>query len=177
MAKKEAAAIALLIVASIAIAGCIKSTTTPVAPPDPQLAQYIEAYNTTLRAEHPNNLTAWLVTPINATSADIMDAWTYPSSANSSVNLTYTENVSVMQFGSPDAATAYVTNNSAGYRLVATSYPSPLSPEANQRAKGNATTVYAIYDTGSSLGTPGSLIVQTDQYVWTGQYEYLPPPP
>jgi hypothetical protein len=27
-----------------------KSTTTPVTPPDPQLAHYIEAYNTTLRA-------------------------------------------------------------------------------------------------------------------------------
>lgn len=76
MAKKEAAVIALLIVASLFIAGCIKSTTTPVTPPDPQLAQYIEAYNTTLRAEHPNNLTAWLVTPINASSANITDAWT-----------------------------------------------------------------------------------------------------
>jgi hypothetical protein len=177
MAKKEVVVIALLIVASLGVAGCIKSTTTPVTPPNPQLAQYIEAYNTTLRAEHPNNLTAWLVTPINATSAIITDAWTYPSSSNSTVNLTYTENVTLIQFSSPDAATAYVGNNSAGYRLVATSYPSTLSPEANQRAKGNATTVYAIYDTGSSLGTPGSLIVQTDQYVWIGQYEYLAAPP
>ncbi|HYC20323.1 MAG TPA: hypothetical protein VEF35_06900 [Candidatus Bathyarchaeia archaeon] len=177
MAKKEAAAIALLIVASIAIAGCIKSTTTPVTPPDPQLAQYIETYNTTLRAEHPNNLTAWLVTPINASSATITDAWTFPSSSNSSVSLIYTENVTLIRFASTDAATAYVQNNSAGYRLVATSYPSQQSPEANQRAKGNATTVYALYDTGSSLGTPGSLIIQTDQYVWSGQYEYLSAPP
>jgi len=175
--KKEAAVIALLIVASLFIAGCIKSTTTPVTPPDPQLAQYIEAYDTTLRAEHPNNLTAWLVTPINASSANITDAWTYPSSTNSAVNLAYTENVTLIRFCSPDAATAYVDNNSAGYRLVATSYPSTHSPEANQRAKGNATTAYAIYDTGSSLGTPGSLIVQTDQYVWIGQYEYMSAPP
>lgn len=177
MAKKEAAAIALLILASMAIAGCIKSTTTPVTPPNQQLAQYIEVYNTTLRAEHANNLTAWLITPINASSATITDAWMYPSSANSSVSFTYTENVTVIQFGSTDAATAYVQSNSAGYRLVATSYPSQLSPEANQRAKGNATTVYALYETGSSLGTPGSLILQTDQYVWIGQYEYLSAPP
>jgi hypothetical protein len=176
MAKKEAAVIALLIVASLCVAGCIKSTTTPVTPPDPQLAQYIEAYNTTLRAEHPNNLTAWLVTPINASSAQIQDAWTYPSSTNSAVNLTYVENVTLIQFGSPAAATAYVQNNSVG-QLVATSYPSKLSPEASQRAKGNATTVYAIYDTGASLGTPGNIIVQIDQYVWTGTYEYLPAPP
>ena len=177
MAKKEAVVIALLIVASLSMAGCIKSTTTAVTPPDPQLAQYIEAYNTTLRAEHPNNLTAWLVTPINASSAVITDAWTYPSSTNSAVNLTYSENVTLIRFGSPDAATTYVNNNNAGYRLVATSYPSKLSPEANQRAKGNATTVYAIYDTGASLGTPSNLILQTDQYVWIGAYEYLPSPP
>ena len=55
MAKKEAAVIALLVVASLAMAGCVKSTTTPVTPPDPQLAQYIEAYNATLKTEHPNN--------------------------------------------------------------------------------------------------------------------------
>jgi len=177
MAKKEAAVIALLIVASISMAGCIKSTTTPVAPPDPQLAQYIEAYNATLKAEHPNNLTAWRVTSINASSAQIQDAWTYPSSTNSAVNLTYSENVTLIRFGSPDAATTYVNNNNAGYRLVATSYPSKLSPEANQRAKGNATTVYTIYDTGASLRAPGSVIVQTDQYVWIGAYEYLPAPP
>jgi len=177
MAKKEAAVITLLIVASLSMAGCIKSTTTPVAPPDQQLAQYIEAYNTTLREEHPNNLTAWSVTSINASSAQIQDAWTYPSSTNSAVNLTYTENVTLIRFSSPSAATTYVDNNNAGYRLVATSYPSKVSPKANQRAKGNATTVYAIYDTGSSLGTPGSLIVQTDQYVWIGGYEYLASPP
>jgi hypothetical protein len=177
MAKKEAAVLALLIVASLSVAGCIKSTTTSVTPPDSQLAQYIEAYNTTLRGEHPNNLTAWLITPINASSAQIHDAWTYPSSTNSAINLTYSENVTLIRFGSPDAATAYVNNNGAGYRLVATSYPSKLSPEANQRAKGNATTVYAIYDTGASLGTPGNVIVQTDQYVWIGAYEYLPAPP
>jgi hypothetical protein len=177
MTKKEAAVIALLIVASLSMAGCVKSTTTPVTPPDQQLAQYIEAYNATLNAEHPNNLTAWRVTSINATSAQIQDAWTYPSSTNSAVNLTYSENVTLIRFGSPDAATTYVNNNNAGYRLVATSYPSKLSPEANQRAKGNATTVYAIYDTGSSLGTPGNMIVQTDQYVWIGAYEYLPAPP
>jgi hypothetical protein len=180
MAKKEAAAIALLIVASLSVAGCVKSTTTPPAtPPDPQLAQYIEAYNAALRGEHPNNLTAWLVTPINASSANITDAWTYPSSTNSAVNVTYSENVTLIRFGSHDEATTYVDNNNAGIRLVATSYPSKLSPEANQRAKGNATTVYAIYDTGSSLGKPGNLIVQIDRYVWIGQYEYyiLPAPP
>jgi len=55
MTKKEAAVIALLIVASLSMAGCVKSTTTPVTPPDQQLAQYIEAYNATLNAEHPNN--------------------------------------------------------------------------------------------------------------------------
>jgi hypothetical protein len=178
MAKKEAAVIALLIVASLSVAGCMKSTTTtPASPPDPQLAQYIQAYNATLRSEHPNNLTAWLVTPINASSANITDAWTYPSATNSAANLTYTENVTLIRFGSPEAATTYVDNHSAGYRLVANSYPSKLSPEANQRAKGNATTAYAIYDTGSSLGTAGQLIVQTGQYVWVGQYEYLSSPP
>jgi hypothetical protein len=177
MAKKEAVVIALLVVASLSMAGCTKSTTIPVTAPDPQLAQYIEAYNATLRGEHPNNLTAWRVTSINASSAQIQDAWTYPSSTNSAVNLTYSENVTLIRFGSPDAATAYVGNNSAGYRLVATSYPSKLSPEANQRAKGNAATVYTIFDTGASLGAPGNVIVQTDQYVWIGAYEYLPAPP
>jgi len=173
MAKKEVAVIALLIVASLSVAGCTKSTVAPATPPDPQLAQFIQAYNMTLRSEHPNNLTAWLITPINASSANIADAWTFPSSTNSATNLTYTENVTLIRFGSTNAATAYVTNNSAGYRLVATSYPSAQSPEANQRAKGNATSIYAIYDTGSSVGAPGKLIVQTDQYVWIGQYEYL----
>jgi hypothetical protein len=178
MANKEIVIVALLIVASLSVAGCTKSvTTTPATPPDPQLAHFIEVYNTTLRDEHPNNLTAWRVTPINASSVNITDAWTFPSSTNSAVNLTYSENVTLIRFSSPDAATTYVDNHSAGYRLVATSYPSKLSPEANQRAKGNATTVYAIYDTGSSLGAPGNLIVQTDQYVWIGQYEYLPSPP
>jgi hypothetical protein len=179
--KKVAAVIALLVIASLSVAGCTKTTTTaPATPPDSQLAQYIERYNATLNSEHPNNVTAWRVSPINATSAKIQDAWTYPSSTNSAVSVTYSENVTLIRFNSPAAATTFVNNQSAGYRLVATSYPNKLSPEANQRAKGNGTTVYAIYDTGSSLGTVAKLIVQTDQYVWIGDYQYfqyLPSPP
>ncbi len=174
MAKKTLAVIALLVIASLSVAGCTKSTTTaPAKPPDTQLAQYIELYHTTLNGEHANNLTAWRVTPINATSAKIQDAWTYPSSNNSAASVTYSENVTLIRFNSPEEATTFVNNQNEGYRLVATSYPNKLSPEANQRAKGNGTSVYAIYDTGSSLGTLAKLIVQTDQYVWIGDYQYF----
>ena len=175
MAKKEAAVIALLIVASLSMAGCVKSATTaPATPPSTQLAQYIETYNATLKSEHPNNLTAWLVTPINGSSANIQDAWTDASSNNSAANITYSENVTVMRFSTPSDATTYVNSQNAGYRLVATVYPSIFSPEANQRAKGNATTAYAIYTTGTGVGAPSKQIVLIDQFVWIGDFQYLP---
>jgi hypothetical protein len=179
MGKKVAAVVALLIIASLSVAGCTKTTTTtaPGTPPGEQLAQYIEKYNTTLKSEHPNNLTAWLVTPINGTSAQIQDAWTDAASSTSAANITYSENVTVMRFGSPDEATTYVNGHNAGYRLVATSYPSKFSPEASQRAKGNATTAYAIYTTGNGVGAPSKQIVLIDQFVWVGDYQYLPSAP
>jgi hypothetical protein len=179
MGKKLAAIVALLIIASLSVAGCTKTTTTtaPGTPPNEQLAQYIEKYNTTLKSEHPNNLTAWLVTPINGSSAKIQDAWTDAASNASGANITYSENVTVMRFGSPSEATTYVNNQNAGYRLVATSYPSKLSPEASQRAKGNATTTYAIYTTGNGIGAPSKQIVLIDQFVWVGDYQYLPSAP
>jgi hypothetical protein len=160
------------------VAGCTKTTTTAQATsPDPQLAQYIETYNTTLKNEHPNNLTAWLVTPINRTSAQIQDAWTDAASNTSVANITYSENVTVMRFSSPNDATTYVNGHNAGYRLVATSYPSKFSPEASQRAKGNATTAYAIYTTGNGVGATSKQIVQIDQFVWVGDYQYVPSAP
>jgi hypothetical protein len=178
MAKKLAAIVVLLTIASLSVAGCTKiATTAPATPPSAQLAQYIESYNTTLKSEHPNNLTAWLVTPINGTSAQIKDAWTDAVSNTSAANITYSENVTVTRFSSPDEATAYVNGQNAGYRLVATSYPSTFSPEANQRAKGNATTAYAIYTTGNGVGAPSKQIVQIDQIVWVGDFQYLPSPP
>ena len=178
MAKKLAVIVVLLTIASLSVAGCTKmATTAPATPPNAQLAQYIEDYNTTLKGEHPNNLTAWLVTPINGTSAQIQDAWTDAASNTSAANITYNENVTVMRFGSPDEATAYVNGHNAGYRLVATSYPSKFSPEASQRAKGNATTAYAIYTTGNGVGAPSKQIVQIDQFVWVGDFQYLPSPP
>jgi type IV pilus biogenesis protein CpaD/CtpE len=178
MAKKLAAIVVLLTIASLSVAGCTKTATTaPATPPNAQLAQYIESYNTTLKSEHPNNLTAWLVTPINGTSAHIQDAWTDAASNTSAANITYSENVTVMRFSSPDEATAYVNGQNAGYRLVATSYPSNYSPEASQREKGNATTAYAIYTTGNGVGAPSKQIVQIDQVVWVGDFQYLPSPP
>jgi hypothetical protein len=179
MKGKFAAIVALLMILSLSVAGCTKVTTTtaPGTPPSEQLAQYIEKYNTTLKSEHPNNLTAWLVTPINGTSAHIQDAWTDASSNTSAANITYSENVTVMRFSSPNEASTYVNGNNAGYRLVATSYPSKFSPEANQRAKGNATTAYAIYTTGNGVGAPSKQIVLIDQFVWVGDYQYLPTAP
>jgi hypothetical protein len=178
MAKKLAAIVALLIIASLSVTGCTKTTTTaPATPPNAQLAQSIENYNTTLKSEHSNNLTAWLVTPINGTSAQIQDAWTDASSSTSAANITYSENVTLMRFGSPDEATTYVNGHNAGYRLVATSYPSKFSPEGIQRAKGNATTAYAIYTTGTGVGAPSKQIVLIDQLVWVGDFQYLTSPP
>jgi uncharacterized secreted protein with C-terminal beta-propeller domain len=178
MKKKFAVIIALLMIASLSIAGCTKTTTTaPATQPDQQLTQYIEKYNTTLKNEHPNNLTAWLVTAINSTSTQIQDAWTDAASNTSAANITYSENVTVMRFSSPNEATTYVNGHNAGYRLVATSYPSKFSPEANQRAKGNATTAYAIYTTGNGVGAPSKQIVLIDQFVWVGDYQYLPSAP
>jgi outer membrane biogenesis lipoprotein LolB len=61
MKAKFAAIVALLVIASLSVAGCTKlttNTTAPVTQPDQQLIQYIENYNTTLKNEHPNNLTA-----------------------------------------------------------------------------------------------------------------------
>src|SRR5674476_14162 len=78
-----------------------------------------------------------------------------------------------MRFSSPDEATTYVNGHNAGYRLVATSYPSKFSPEASQHAKGNATTAYTIYTTGNGIGAPSKQIVQIDQLVWVGDYQYL----
>jgi hypothetical protein len=175
MKKKFAAVVMLLMAASLCVAGCTKMTTTtaPTTPPNPELAQYIEKYNTTLKSEHPNNLTAWLVTPINGTSARVQDAWTDASSNASAANTTYSENVTVMRFGSPEEAATYVDGHNAGYRLVATSYPSKFSPEATQRAKGNATTAYAIYTTGSGVGAPSKQILLIDQFVWVGDYQYM----
>ncbi|MGZ4927302.1 MAG: hypothetical protein ACXV76_03300 [Halobacteriota archaeon] len=65
----------------------------------------------------------------------------------------------------------------AGYRLVATLYPSKFSPEASQRAKENATTIYAIYITGNGVGAPSKQILLIDQYVWIGDFQYLPSAP
>jgi hypothetical protein len=180
MKKKFAAIVALLIIASLSVAGCTKVTTNTTAPatqPDQQLTQYIENYNTTLKNEHPNNLTAWLVTPINKTSVQIQDAWTDAITSTSAANVTYSENVTVMRFGSLNEATTYVNGHNAGYRLVATSYPSTFSPEASQRAKGNATTAYAIYTTGNGVGAPSKQIVLIDQFVWIGDFQYLPSAP
>lgn len=180
MVKKLTAVVVFLMIASLCMAGCTKTkttTTSPATPPGEQLAQYIEKYNTTLKSEHPNNLTVWLVTPINGTSAQIQDAWTDAASSTSAANITYSENVTVMRFGSPDEATTYVNGHNAGYRLVATFYPSKLSPEASQRAKGNATTTYAVYTTGNGVGAPSKLIVRIDQFVWVGDYQYLPSAP
>ena len=175
MKEKLAAIVALLIIASISVAGCTKiATTAPATPPNAQLAQYIENYNATLKSEHPNNLTAWLVTSINGTSAQIKDAWTNAASNTSAANITYSENFTVMRFGSPDEATAYVNGHNADYRLVATSYPSKSSPEASQRVKGNATIAYALYITGNGVGAPSKEIVLIDQFVWIGDYQYLP---
>lgn len=178
MKEKLAAIVALLMIASLSVAGCTKTTTTaPATQPDQQLTQYIEKYNTTLKNEHPNNLTAWLVTPINGTSAQIQDAWTDAASNTSAANLTYSENVTVMRFSSANEATTYVNGHNAGYRLVATSYPNKFSPEASQRAKGNATTAYTIYITGNGVEAPSKQIVQIDQFVWVGDYQYLPSAP
>lgn len=174
MKKKLAPIVALLVIVSLSAAGCTKTATVaPPAPPNAQLAQYIEQYNASLRSEHPNNLTAWLVTPINGTSAKIQDAWTDASSTKQA-NFTYTENVTVMMFGSPQEAATYVGGHNAGYRLVATAYPSQSSPEAVQRAKGNVTTAYAVYVTGSGVGAPSQQIVQIDEFVWIGDFQYLP---
>ena len=173
MRKKLPFVVTCLMIASLYAAGCTKTATVaPAAPPDPQLLQYIETYNATLRSEHPSNLTAWLVTPINGTSAKMQDAWT-DASSNRGANFTYSENVTVMRFASPQQATTYVEGRNAGYRLVATAYPSESSPEAAQRAKGNGTIAYAIYVTGNGLGAPSNQIVQIDQYVWIGDYQYL----
>jgi hypothetical protein len=177
MKKEFAAIVALLIVASLSVAGCTKvatNTNAPATQPDQQLAEYIENYNTTLKNEHSNNLTAWLVTPINRTSVQIQDAWTDALTSTSAANFTYSENVTVMRFGSLNEATTYVNGQNAGYRLVATSYPSTFSPETNQRAKGNATTAYAIYTTGNGVGAPSKQIVLIDQFVWIGDFQYLP---
>jgi hypothetical protein len=174
MKEKLAAIVVCLIIVSLSMAGCTKTTTTaPATQPDQQLTQYIEKYNTTLKNEHPGNLTAWLVTPINGTSAQIQDAWTDAASSTSGANITYSENVTIMRFSAPNEATTYVNGHNAGYRLVATSYPSKFSPEASQRAKGNATTTYAIYTTGNGVGTPSKQIVLIDQFVWVGDYQYL----
>jgi hypothetical protein len=178
MKEKLAAIVALLMIASLSVAGCTKTTTTaPATQPDQQLTQYIEKYNTTLKNEHPNNLTAWLVTPINGTSAHIQDAWTDAASSTGAANITYSENVTVIKFNSPNEATTYVNGHNAGYRLVATSYPNKFSPEASQRAKGNATTAYTIYITGNGVEAPSKQIVQIDQFVWVGDYQYLPSAP
>jgi hypothetical protein len=172
--KKLAPIVALLMLVSLCASGCTKTATVaPPTPPNAQLAQYIEQYNASLRSVHPNNLTAWLVTPINGTSVKIQDAWTDASSAKQA-NFTYTENVTVTRFGSPQEAATYVAGRSAGYRLVATGYPSQSSPEVVQRAKGNATTAYAIYVTGSGVGAPSQQIVQIDEFVWMGDFQYLP---
>jgi hypothetical protein len=172
--RKKLAVVAFLIILSLSAAGCTKKTaTTPAIQPNPQLAQYVEKFNSTLRGEHPNNLTAWRVTPINGTSVQIQYAWTDAASITSAANVTYSENVTVIRFDSPEEAATYVNNNNGGYRLVATSYPSVFSPEANQRAKGNATTTYAIYITGTGVGAPSKQLVQIDQFVWIGDYQYL----
>jgi hypothetical protein len=172
--KKLAPIVALFMIVLLSAAGCTKTATVaPPTSPNAQLAQYIERYNASLRSEHPNNLTAWLVTPINGTSAKIQDAWTDASSTKQA-NFTYSENVTVMRFGSPQEATTYVGGHSAGYRLVATAYPSEFSPEVVQRAKGNATSAYAIYITGSGVGAPSQQIVQIDEFVWMGDFQYLP---
>lgn len=174
MEKKLAPIVALLMIVSLSATGCVKTATVaPPTPPNAQLAQYIEQYNASLRSEHPNNLTAWLVTPINGTSAKIQDAWTDASNTRQA-NFTYSENVTVMRFGSAQEATTYVEGRNAGYRLVATAYPSEVSPEAVQRMKGNATMAYAIYVTGSGVGAPSNQIVQIDEFVWIGDFQYLP---
>ena len=175
MKEKLAVIVVLLMIASLSVAGCTKTTNiVPATHPDQQLTQYIENYNTTLKNAHPNNLTAWLVTPINGTSAQIQDAWTDATSNTSAANLTYSENFTVMRFSSPSEATTYVNGHNAGYRLVATSYPSKFSPEANQRVKGNAATNYSLYITGNGVGAPSKEILQIDQFVWIGDYQYLP---
>jgi hypothetical protein len=166
MKAKFAAIVALLVIASLSVAGCTKLTTNTTAPamqPDQQLTQYIENYNTTLKNEH-----------LNRTSAQIQDAWTDATTSTSAANLTYSENITVMRFGSPNEATTYVNGHNAGYRLVATSYPSKFSPEASQRAKGNATTIYNIYTTGNGAGAPSKQIILIDQYVWIGDFQNLP---
>lgn len=174
MKKKLAPIVALLIIVSLSAAGCTKTATVaPLTPPNAELAQYIEQYNASLRSEYPNNLTAWLITPINGTSAKIQDAWTDATSTKQA-SFTYSENVTVIKFGSLQEATTYVGGHNAGYRLVATAYPSQSSPEVVQRAKGNATTVYAIYVTGSGVGAPSQQIVQIDEFVWIGDFQYLP---
>ncbi|MGZ4862379.1 MAG: hypothetical protein ACXV2E_06310 [Halobacteriota archaeon] len=62
MKAKFAAMIVLFVIASLSVAGCARLTTNTTAPamqPDQQLTQYIQNYHTTLKNEHPNNLTAW----------------------------------------------------------------------------------------------------------------------
>ncbi|MFZ0010830.1 MAG: hypothetical protein WAL97_02830 [Halobacteriota archaeon] len=73
-----------------------------------------------MKGQHPTNLTAFSVTWVNGTTAQIQTAFTSPIQRldTSATSATYSENDTVIKFSSVDEATKYVNDQATGYYLM-----------------------------------------------------------
>jgi hypothetical protein len=190
MQSKPIAAIIVLslLVTSLLVSGCTvdfpkKPLPTPPPTPDPQLTKYVDAYHQTLEELYPSNVTAFSVTWINDTTAQIRTAFTYtPKRPNTNTTSgTYSENDTVIKFSSADEATKYVYSHATDYRLMSTSLNSLNNSSfqhhyrlvnAYKLAMGYTPIVHVYYGHDSSSSTiSGSgyfrrYAEQNTEYLW-----------
>ncbi len=178
MIKKLTVTVILIVITSLAVAGCTTPTPgtspSPSATPDSHLARYVEEYTQSSRALHPNNMTTWRVTWNNSTAVQIQAAYTYqPPIPNTTTTFTYAETSTVLKFGSADDASQYAKSHASGYRLTRTNCTNATATVLGlyTRAMGHRPTVCTQYINGSRTG---QYVEQYNEFVWVGNFaDYL----
>ena len=137
-----------------------------------------------MKGQHPTNLTAFSVTWVNGTTAQIQTAFTSPVQRldTSATSATYSENDTVIKFSSVDEATKYVNNQATGYYLMSTDlnslnnssfqfyYRFVLAHQQAKLAEGYTPSVHALYG-----GSNGTIVSGSRSYGWYAEQnaEYL----
>jgi len=171
MEKKLLAIIAIVIVASLSVAGCTTTSnttnntnqTTSAAAHNATLEKYLAAYKSVYSSDASESLQAWQLTWINSTSANLLE-----TVLNKTTNVTDAWVETIMLFPTTQDATNYVNaTNMTNYSLASTVY----SAGAYQNVTGHAPQIDRDYVWNE--GNPSNIseyrfheITQLDNLVW-----------
>jgi len=178
MEKKLLAIVAIVIVASLSVAGCTTTNnttnntnqTTSAAAHNVTLEKYLAAYKNSYSSDINYSLQAWQLTSINSTSANLLE-----TVLNNNTNVTDAWAETIMLFPTTQDATNYVNAmNLTNYSLASTVY----GAGAYQNVSGHAPQIDRYYVWNE--GNPSNIseyrfhqITQLDNLVWLSKKTVL----